>query len=534
MKTVVLFNGPIYTLDSEQPVARALAFREGRITAVGTEGRVRAMAGSNCELINLQGRAVVPGLTDAHVHIVFQGLAAQEVQLGGSRDRSEAVARVADHSRQLPEGAWLRGSGWNQADWEGQWPSRADLDAVCPDRPVILARKDGHSLWVNSRALALAGIDAATADPVGGQIQRDPEGEPTGILLENAMELVRAVVPSPTPSERYAALVAAQREALSYGLTSLHVPPGLKPEDGREILHDLQRLRASGDLQLRYLAHMSAADLEAAISLGLQSGFGDDWLRIGGLKLFADGTLGSESADMLRHYEGRRHSGIATIAPDALNAIVARANAAGIAVVVHAIGDAAGRKVLDAIEKGRRIRPSGGTLALPNRIEHAQVLHQRDIPRFAELGVLASMQPIHATSDMHVADELWGDRCAYAYAWRSLLESGATLAFGSDAPVETINPWLGVHAAVTRQTPNGYPREGWYPQQRLSVEEALHAYCVGPALASGEADRKGRLRVGMLADLAVLTGDLFRSAPEELHAITAAMTIVGGNIVFER
>jgi hypothetical protein len=236
---------------------------------------------------------------------------------------------------------------------------------------------------------------------------------------------------------------------------------------------------------------------------------------------------------MLSHYEGRRHLGIATIEREVLEETVARANASGISVVIHAIGDAANRKVLDAIELagGDGAPPA---LAMPNRIEHCQVLHPKDIGRFAELGVIASMQPIHCTSDMATADELWGARSAHAYAWRELLASGATLAFGSDAPVETMNPWPGIHAAVTRQLPGGHPQGGWYPEQRLTVGESLEAYCVGPAIASGEADQKGRIAPGMLADLAVLTGDPFRSAPGELHAITAAMTLVEGRVVFER
>lgn len=532
MSTLVLFNGPIYTLDPAQPKARAIAIRDGRVFAVGSEGRVQALvAGSRAELINLSGRAVVPGLCDAHVHIVMHGLASQRVPLGDTRSVEDALERVAAHAPNLPEDAWLRGWGWDHSAW-GRWPTRADLDAILPDRPAALSRKDGHSLWVNSQALKLAGIDATVADPAGGQIQRDSNGEPTGILLETAMELVRAVIPQPTPAERLNALRLAVREALSYGLTSLQIPTTTSLTDGREVLTDLQNLRATGELKIRCLAHLAGADLDHAIALGLRSGLGDEWLRLGGIKLFADGSLGSESAELLSHYEGRRHLGIATLEQEVLEDLVARANANGISAIVHAIGDGANRKVLDAMAKA--VTADAPALAMPNRIEHCQLLHPKDLDRFARQGVIASMQPIHATSDMEVADAFWGARCAYAYAWRSLLDSGATLAFGSDAPVESLNPWLGVHAAVTRQRPGGFPAGGWYPEQRLSVAEAIEAYCVGPAVASGEAAEKGRLRVGMRGDLAVLTGDPFRSAPEDLHAITAAMTMVGGKVVFER
>lgn len=535
MSTLVLYNGPIYTLDPANPIARAIAIRDGRVLAVGTEGRVQAAAGGRGEVINLRGRAVVPGLTDAHVHIIFQGATHRSVRLGEARGVEEAVALAAARAAELPAGAWLQGGGWDHSGW-GRWPSRADLDAVTGEAPAALTRKDGHSLWVNSRALALAGITAATPDPPGGQIQRDRDGEPTGVLIETAMELVRAVIPPPTPAERQDWLRLALAEALGYGITSVQVPPGTNASSGREALEDTKTLRERGELSVRCQIHIAGAHLDHALELGLRSGVGDEWLRIGGLKLFADGSLGSESAEMLSHYEGRRHLGLATLEQDVLEDLILRAHLGGISAIVHAIGDAANRKVLDAIEKALKAGAEAGVAppALPHRIEHCQVLHPKDIGRFAKLGVIASMQPIHATADMEVAEQLWGERCAHAYAWRSLLDSGATLAFGSDAPVETMNPWAGLHAAVTRQRPGGEPQGGWRPEQRVSVQEAMQAYCVGPAIASGEAHEKGRLCAGALADMAVLTGDPFRSAPADLHAITAALTIVGGKVAFER
>jgi predicted amidohydrolase YtcJ len=535
MSTLVLYNGPIYTLTPELPVARAIAIRDGRVLAVGSEGRIQAATGGRAEMINLNGRAVVPGLTDAHVHIVWQGLVQREARLGGTATLEDALAIIADRAATLPDGAWLRGGGWDHIPWGGRWPTRADLDAVCPDRPALLSRKDGHSLWVNSRALALAGITATTPDPAGGQIRRDRDGEPTGILTETAMDLVRAVVPQYSDADRVDGLRIALREALSYGLTSVQAPPGTDAASAPEALRAMQTLYQRGELNVRCLAHLAAGYLDEAITLGLRSGLGDDRLRLGALKLFADGSLGSESAEMLTHYEGRRHFGLVVIEQPELLDIVTRAHNAGIAMIVHAIGDAANRRVLDAIAHAQQNASADApALMMPHRIEHCQALHPADIPRFAQLGVIASMQPIHCTSDIETATELWGARCATAYAWRSLLDSGAQLAFGSDAPVESMNPWLGVHAAVTRQRPGGYPEGGWYPEQRISVAEALHAYCVGPAVCSGEADRRGTLAPGKLADLAVLTGDPFRCDPNDLHAITAAMTIVDGKVVFER
>lgn len=539
MPALVLYNGPIYTLDPANPTARAVLISDGRILALGSEGRVQAAAaGMRAATLNLQGRAVVPGLADAHVHINYQGQAGFEVRLGAAATLEDAQRQIADRAATLAPGTWLKGGGWDHAAWGRRWPTRADLDAVCSLHPAALTRKDGHSLWVNSAALALAGVTAATPDPPGGSIQRDRDGEPTGILTETAMDLVRAAIPPLTEDERLQALKAALDEALSYGITSIHVPPGTDHTGGPEVWRDLQTLRARDRLRVRCLVHIAQPDLQGALGLGMRSGFGDAWLRFGGLKLFADGALGSESAEMLTHYEGRRHTGIATLEPELLEELVRSANLAGIAVAIHAIGDAANRKVLDAIERAQAARTALGAvappLAFPNRIEHVQVLHPKDLGRLAQLGVVASMQPIHAMSDMETAEALWGPRCAYAYAWRSLLSTGATLAFGSDAPVETMNPWMGVHAAATRQRPGGVPAEGWYPEQRLSVQETLEAYCVGPALASGESRDKGRIAPGMLADMAVLTGDPFRSAPGELHAITAAMTLVEGQVVFER
>ncbi len=534
MTTLLLYNGPIYTLNSVQPHAAALAIRDDRILAVGDLPTVRATAGRTHTQIDLAGRAVIPGLTDAHVHFTWHGIALQRVRLTNAPTLEAALERIAEKAATLPPGTWLQGSGWNHGQWGGRWPTRNDLDRVCPTHPAMLIRRDGHSVWVNSAALTLAGIDDTTPDPPDGVIQRDPQGHTTGILLEGAQELVRRVVPTPTPAERLTALRLAQIEALSYGLTSLHIPPSPISSDGRETLTDLQILYNRSELQLRCLAHLAYPDLDAALALGLRSGLGDHWLRIGGLKIFADGSLGSETAEMLEPYTGRTRRGIAMLPTAELNALIQRAGAGGISVVVHAIGDAANRKVLDAIERANNEQPVPHAPALPNRIEHAQVVHPDDLGRFAASGVVASMQPAHATSDIPVAERLWGGRCATAHAWQTLRSAGTVLAFGSDAPVEPLNPWRGIHAAVTRQRTDNTPEGGWYPAQRLSLADTLHACCIGPAVASGETGSKGRLAPGMLADLAILTVDPFVLQPEDLHTVTVDMTIVGGKVRFER
>jgi predicted amidohydrolase YtcJ len=452
----------------------------------------------------------------------------------------------------------VQGGGWDPVRWGGRWPTAADLDRLIPDRPVFLVRKDGHSAWANSRALEIAGIDDQTPDPPGGSIQRDKK-HPTGVLFESALDLVRRHIPDPDEDLRLAALREAIVEAHSYGMAGVHIPPSMRPGDAALALADMQRLRALGQLRLRCLLHLGLDGLDDALRLGLRSGLGDRWLRIGGVKMFADGSLGSETAEMLSHYEGRRHLGIATMTSEELNDAVRRALAGGIAVTVHAIGDAANRRVLDAIEAATTDRRpptddqelgtedwglgtgnnpqspiSNPQSPIPNRIEHAQIVHPHDITRFAQLGVVASMQPIHCTSDMETAERLWGERCATAYAWRALKDAGAVLAFGSDAPVEPLNPWLSVHAAVTRQRPGGAPPKGWHPEQRLNVTEALWGFTMGAAIAAGAAHEQGTLMPGKLADLAILSNDPFKINPSDLHAVQADMTLIEGEVVWER
>lgn len=543
-RITVLYNGIIHTLNPQQPQVQALAIRNGRILAAGSQSNVlAAAAGAQREALDLKQRAVIPGLTDAHVHMTWYGITRQQVRLDGIESLETALHQIATRLPAMPPGAWVQGGGWNHTNWGISWPTRQQLDRVCGEHPAVFMRRDGHSVWVNSRALQLAGITAATPDPPGGQIQRDTTGDATGMLFENAMELVQRVVGVPGKAARQQALRAAIDEALSYGLTSLHIPPGPRSDDGHETLTDLQMLRERDDLPIRCLVHIAARDLPAMQALGMRSGLGDSWLRIGGLKIFADGSLGSQTAELLQPYEASDDYGTAMVEPAELDRLVEQANAAGISVIVHAIGDAANRKVLDAIERAQQAMrvqqgvagtPGRPLLALPNRIEHVQLVHPDDLPRLAHLGIIASMQPIHATSDSNRAERLWGSRTRFAYALRSVLESGATLALGSDAPVDTINPWAGIHAAVTRQRPDDTPAGGWHPEQRLSLDETLRGYCIGPAIASGEPHLKGMLAPGMLADLVVLPADPAAMPPAGLHTLKADMTMIDGRVVWQK
>ena len=532
---LVLYNGHVYTMDPTRgrvgAVAVAGTIAGNRIAAVGDDAEMRALLGPGGQAIDLEGRAAMPGLIDAHVHFGWLSIAVSQARLDLDNvpTKAEAVARVAERARELPPGRWILGGGWNQNVWpEPAMPTAADLDAVAPEHPVALKSKSYHATWANSRALELAGITAATEDPPGGQIVRGERGRPTGILLENAAEMVDGAVPKPDVAETMVALRQGMAQAHRLGLTGVHDP------GQATVLAALQALRAAGEMQMRVVMHLPGEDLEAAIELGLRSGLGDEWLRIGGVKLFADGALGPQTAQMLAPYEGAAGNlGIPTLSRDELHRLVARANGAGLAVAVHAIGDAANRAALDAIAAAQANASGPTRPALPNRIEHVQLLHPADLPRLAQMGVVASMQPIHATSDMDMAGRHWGRRCELAYAWHSVLQSGARLAFGSDAPVETMDPLAGIHAAVTRRRPGGSPGpDGWIPAQRLTVAQAVHAYTLGAAFASGEAHLKGSLAPGKLADLVVLSHDIFQIPPDEIAAARVEMTVLDGRIVY--
>ncbi|HOG48748.1 MAG TPA: amidohydrolase, partial [Anaerolineae bacterium] len=481
---LIAVNGAIHTMDAAQPRVEAVAIEGGRIVALGDSADVRA-GRRGTPLLDLAGHAAVPGLTDAHLHLVMYGLSLQQVDLRATRSLSEALERVRARAATARPGEWLTGRGWDRNLWSPpDFPTRRALDSVAPANLVALSSKDEHALWVNSAALRALGVGAATADPEGGRIVRDAgTGEPTGILLERAANEAWGHIPAPGPQEMRRAVLAAAERALSLGLTGVH-----DCEGGAE-LAAFMGLWREGALPLRVYAHLAREGLDAAVALGLRSGFGDEWLRVGHLKLFADGSLGSRTADMLEPYEGDPgNRGVTVVDAAALREILERAVRAGIAPATHAIGDRAVRRVLDVYAQTRHLWAPQG---LRPRIEHVQLLAPADVPRLGELGVVASMQPIHATSDIDMAEAYWGARSAGAYAWRSLLDAGTVLAFGSDCPVETLDPLAGIHAAATRQRPDGTPPGGWRAEQGLGVDDAVRAYTWGAAYAAGEEAEKG-------------------------------------------
>jgi hypothetical protein len=519
----LLINGKCYTLDEACPRASQVALSEGRVLAVGED--LSALWASNSQIIDLDGRCVIPGLTDSHIHFTWYALTLRQLDLSGADTLSEMVQLVAKRARETPPDRWIVGHRWDQERWpERRFPTAADLDAVAADHPVLLRAKNGHALVVNSRVLRQAGITAETPDPPGGRIGRREDGSPNGMLFEDsAMRLAADLVPPPRPSELDHALEAAFPRAWQVGLTAVH------DVDTIAAFSAYQRLRARGALGLRVVKYLPAEQLDCALALGLRPGLGDDRLRIGGIKVFTDGALGAHTAAMLEPYEGASPggTGVLTMEPEAFRALARKAIAGGWPLAVHAIGDRANRLVLDTLAE---LGPGD----LRHRIEHVQLLHPDDVPRLATLGVIASMQPIHATQDYEMAERYWGTRCETAYAWRSLWETGATLAFGSDAPVEDLNPLVGIHAAVTRRCADGAPGpEGWYPEQRLTVDQAVRAYTWGAAYAGGLEERLGSLSPGKWADLVVLDRDIFTVDPMEIVDTQVRATMVAGELVYD-
>ncbi len=519
----VLYNAHIKTLDPANPTATALAVDAGRVALVGSDAQVLGVTNSPVEQQDMRGQTIWPGFIDAHIHLQHYAFALQMVDCE-TPTRAECLRRVAEKARATPAGEWVRGHGWNQNDWPEGFGTTRELDAAAPDQPVYLTAKSLHMAWANSAALRAAGITRATSDPQGGRIGRDENGEPNGLLFESATGLVEDAIPAPGADQIAQAIAAAQRNLAQFGITAVH------DYDGAQCFTALQLLQEQGSLKLRVVKGIPLENLEHAIALGLRSGFGNDTLRIGSLKMFADGALGPQTAAMLQPYnENPGNTGVLLLDNEQVFEHGQRASAHGISVAIHAIGDRANHEVLLGYEQLRRYEREQHLPALRHRIEHVQVLHPDDFSRLASLDIIASVQPIHATSDMHMADRHWGSRSAGAYAFRTLIERGTRFCFGSDAPVESPNPFFGLHAAVTRRRADGSPSaEGWYPGQRLALEQALQGFTTGAAYAAGLENQQGKLAPGCFADLIVLTQDPFSLPAQELHRLKPSATMVGG------
>jgi predicted amidohydrolase YtcJ len=523
MIDLILYNAQIHTLDPRRPRATALAIQGGQIAAAGWDGEIRALAEEKTAVLDLRGRVVLPGLIDAHLHFDWYAFSLQDVD-GETETLDECLQRVQARAQAAAPGQWILGYGWNQNVWKlpGDFPTSADLDRVAPANPVFLHAKSGHAAWANSAAMKAAGVSAETVER-RGQIQRDAHGQPTGIFLEDASELVSAHIPERAAAELAGAMEQAQANAWRAGLTGVH------DFDGPRSLAAWQILRERGRLGLRVVKQIQGPWLRQALELGLRSGFGDDWIRLGGVKVFMDGALGPRTAAIFAPYEGEpANSGMALLDKEELYETAARAALGGLSMTVHAIGDKANHDVLDVYAMLRRDEPAGAA-PLRHRIEHVQLLHPDDYARLGRLNIIASMQPLHATSDMLIADRYWGRRSQGAYAWRTQLQAGAVLAFGSDCPVENFNPFWGIHAAVTRRRADGSPGpEGWYAEQRLTVEEAVRGFTLGAAYAGLMEHRLGSLEKGKLADLIVIDRDIFTCDPMDIKDTQVLGTMVGG------
>lgn len=517
MSRILLRHSRIRTGVAEDPVTDALLVEDGVIVAVGDEARASGLAATA-----LPGEVVMPGLHDAHIHTEWQARDLSSVDLREARSLDEALALVRAHVAGLPEGEWLHSGRWNSNRWSVPLqPDRHALDAACPGRVAALSSVDGHTIWANSLALRLAGITRDTPDPVGGEIVRDATGEPTGILRESAQELLDAI-PGQPDSPLRPWLERCQEWLLSLGLTSI------TDIDGEEAREAYAAMHADGALRLRVTKCVRDADLELAIAEGRRAGQGDDRFRVGPVKFFSDGALGSHTAHMTEPFIGHEGCGIAVTPYPVLLQRIRRSLEAGLDVCTHAIGDEANRLVLDAFATMRNEGHQGIL-----RIEHAQHVRLEDVGRFAEIGVIASMQPSHCTADIDLADEIIGDRPLATYAWRSLLDAGTRLAFGSDAPVEDPNPFFGIHAAVTRQRANGFPPGGWRPEERITLDEAVHAHTVGAHEAVGRTD-VGRLAAGQLADLVCLDRDPWSIDPADIRGTEVLQTVIGGAVAYRR
>lgn len=518
---IIFYNANIYA--PKHPGATALAIQKGRFIAIGSDEEIVDTFSRQAKVINLRGMTLWPGLTDAHIHLrlLAESMGMVDCETGS---RQECLSRIEKATQLLPDGAWLRGHGWNQNTWTEGFGTAAMLDVVSNAKPAYLTAKSLHAGWANNLALQLAGIDAQTPDPTGGEIQRDEHGLPTGILFEaGAMQLVERVIPKPTLAETILKIQALLPELYRVGLVGVH--------DFDDFLcwQALQAIYQDGTTSLRIRKHIPFDHLDGFINAGLRTNFGDDSLHLGGLKLFSDGALGPQTAAMMAPYEGTQSTGDLLLTEDELLDIGIKAVSHGISLAVHAIGDRANHVVLNAFERIKAFETRHHLPRLTHRIEHVQIIDPRDLPRLAKLDIVASMQPIHAPSDMLMADRFLGGRAENAYATRSVLTAGAICVFGSDAPVEPFNPFIGLHAAVTRRRLDGSPsEEGWFPLQKLTLEEALHGFTQAPALISGRGHSMGRIAPGYQADFVLLETDPFNMNQHDLREITPLATFIAG------
>jgi hypothetical protein len=524
----ILINASIHTLDASKPLVTSLAIENGRVTAVGQTDELESLAKSPRQIENMNGAHILPGFCDAHIHLLDYGRTLSKINCETST-RQECLQRIQQRVQQTPPGKWVLGHGWNHNLWPEGMGNAKDLDEISRDHPIYLTAKSLHAGWANGTALRLADISSTNDDPPGGKIGRDADGQPDGILLESAVQLVESVIPAATANENLADIQCAQDALLAMGVTSIH------DFSDWEAWKAFRSMEERGELKLRITKSIPRSQFRTILQEGLHSREGSDRLKIGALKLFSDGALGMKSAAMLEPYENSTDErGMLVMDEDEIFQIGRDAIQHGIALAIHAIGDRANRAVLNTYQCLREFEQHSNLPTLRHRIEHVQLIHPEDQPRLAKLGIIASMQPIHATSDRVMAEKHWGSRCSQAYAWQSLQNHKAQLIFGSDAPVETPNPFYGLYAATTRKPIEHEDNEGWHPKECISLFTAIQCYSTSPAFATGQEHSLGKLIPGFHADLIVLDVNPFDIPPEELIHLTPTVVMSGGKWVINQ
>ena len=528
---LIVTNARIYTVDDSRPVVAAMAVRDGRIAFTGSAREAMALKGSATRVVDLGGRTVIPGMVDAHAHLLGLGQSLRTVNLVGTRSYDEVIARVIARAKDTPAGQWILGRGWDQNQWgDTRFPTHDALSRAVPNHPVFLTRVDGHAGLANAAAMRAAGVTVASRDPSGGKIERTASNEPTGVFIDNATDLVERAIPSPSRDDTRLAIRAAIRESQRWGLVGLH-----DAGESRSTIDLMEEMARAGEILFRLYIMVSddSAAVAHYLARGPQSGLYDNHLWIRSFKLYADGALGSRGAALLEPYsDDPNNKGLILSAPAHIQEVATRALRAGFQVNTHAIGDRGNRVVLDVYDAALRANPTADHRF---RVEHAQILHHDDIPRFAALGVIPSMQAVHQTSDMYWAGTRLGiGRLLGAYAWRSLLNTGIVVPNGSDFPVEAVNPLLSFHSAVARQDADNWPAGGWYPEQRMTREEALKSMTIWPAYAGFQEATMGSLTPGKLADFVILDRDIMTVADRDILGTSVLATYIGGKAVYER
>ncbi len=525
---LVMLNGRVFTVEKSMPWAEAVAVRDGKFMAVGNDADIKKLVGAHTQVIDLQGRLVLPGFNDAHLHFRSGGLYLLGIDLRPARNEKEFVSILKEYMKKLPKGEWITGGNWDHENWPSKkHPSKELIDAITPDRPVLVSRLDGHMALANSLALKLAGINRDTPNPQGGEIVKDKKtGEPSGILRDNACDLVDAVIPPFSHARREQAIRAALSHARELGVTSI------QDNSSSEDLEIYQELLAQGELTVRVNAWRSCDCIADFSRIGMKAAFGGPFLRLGVVKIFVDGSMGAGTAFFFEPYtDDPQTCGLPIYKEKDLNDLVLAADKAGLQVAAHAIGDKANAWILNALALARQ---ENGIRDSRHRVEHSQVVRPEDVARFRELAVIASIQPSHCIDDMRWAEKRIGPRVNNAYRFTSFLKAGVHLAFGTDWDVEPLDPRLGIYAAVSRELPSGGPVGGWHPDEKLSLAEAIEQYTLGSAYAEFQEKEKGSIVAGKWADLVVMEKNLFEIPQKDILNTAVSMTILAGKIIYKK